>query len=116
MSGVRAALGRYGTLPLLILTGLNFMDWADQAAYNVLLPDIRDSLNLSDTAILAVVAVAGAASLLLTVPFAWLADRTNRVRIAMVGAAVWGVFSLGTGIATFVVMLVVVRCGAAIGQ
>lgn len=116
MTRLREQLGRYGAMPLLILAGLNFMDWADQTAYNVLLPDIRDDLHLTDTAILAVVAVAGAASLLLTVPFAWLADRTNRVRIAMVGAAVWGVFSLGTGIATFVVMLVVVRCGAAIGQ
>ncbi len=111
-----ASLGKYGRLPLLILTGIAFMDWADQAAYNVLLPDIRDSLHLSDTGILAVVAVAGAASLLLTVPIAWLADRTNRVHLALVGAAVWGAFSLSTGLATFVVMLVIVRSGAAIGQ
>jgi MFS family permease len=50
------------------------------------------------------------------VPIAHLADRSNRVRIAWSGAAVWAAFSFGTGLAITVWMLVVMRSGSAIGQ
>ncbi len=51
------------------------------------------------------VAVIGLVALLLQVPVASLADRGNRVRIATLGAAAWGVFSLLTGLATGIVAL-----------
>lgn len=102
--------------PLAILAGLAFMDAADQAAYGILIPNIRDALDLTDTGILLVTAIGGGMGLLLTVPIAWAADRSNRIRIALVGAAVWAVFSISTGVAVTVVMLVIVRCGTSIGQ
>ncbi len=79
-------LGKAGWYPLLILFGLNMTDELDRAAYFVLLPDIRDSLGLTNSGILAVVTLAGAAALLLAVPIAHLADRRNRVAIALIGA------------------------------
>jgi branched-chain amino acid transport system ATP-binding protein len=109
-------LGKAGWYPLLILFGLNMTDELDRSAYQVLLPDIRDSLGLSNTGILAIVTLAGAAALLLTVPIAHFADRRNRVAIALVGAVVWAFFSLATGLAFTVWVLVVARSGAAIGQ
>ena len=109
-------LGKAGWYPLLILFGLNMTDELDRAAYFVLLPDIRDSLGLTNSGILAVVTLAGAAALLLTVPIAHLADRRNRVAIALVGAVVWAFFSLATGLAFTVWLLVIARSGAAVGQ
>jgi branched-chain amino acid transport system ATP-binding protein len=111
-----AWLGAAGWYPLAILFGLNMADELDRSAYTVLLPEIRDSLHLTNTGILAVVAVAAAVALLLTVPIAHLADRSSRVRIALIGAALWGAFSFGTGLAVTVWLLVVMRSGSAIGQ
>ncbi len=116
MKKLRDQLSGASPYPLFILSALNFMDWADQSAYTVLLPNIRDALDLTDTGILMVSAISGSLGLLLTVPFAWLADRSNRVRLALIGAAVWALFSVSTGLATVVVMLVLVRAGAAIGS
>jgi branched-chain amino acid transport system ATP-binding protein len=109
-------LGKAGWYPLLILFGLNMTDELDRAAYFVLLPDIRDSLGLTNSGILGVVTLASAAALLLTVPIAHLADRRNRVAIALIGAVVWAFFSLATGLAFTVWILVLARSGAAIGQ
>jgi len=109
-------LGSAGWYPLAILFGLNMADELDRSAYFVLLPDIRDSLGLSNSAILGVVTAAGAVALLLTVPIAHLADRKSRVMITLVGASLWGVFSLATGLAVTVWMLVIARSGAAVGQ
>ena len=111
-----AWLGKAGWYPLIILFGLNMTDELDRAAYYVLLPDIRDSLGLTNGAILSVVALASAVALLLTVPIAHLADRRNRVAIALLGAVVWAFFSLATGLAFTVWVLIVARSGAAIGQ
>jgi branched-chain amino acid transport system ATP-binding protein len=108
--------GGAAVYPLLILFGLNMCDELDRSAFAVLLPNIRDDLGVSNTVILSVVALSGAAALLLTVPIAALADRHNRVRLALLGACVWAVFSFGTGLAPFVWVLVLVRSGAAIGQ
>ena len=109
-------LGSAGWYPLAILFGLNMADELDRSAYLILLPEIRDSFHLSNTGILTIVALAGAVALLLTVPIAHLADRRSRVVIALVGAAIWGVFSFGTGLAFTVWFLVFARSGAAIGQ
>jgi len=109
-------LGTAGWYPLLILFGLNMTDELDRSAYYLLLPEIRDSLHLTNGAILSVVALASAVALLLTVPIAHLADRRSRVALALIGAVVWAFFSLGTGLAFAVWMLIVARSGSAIGQ
>ena len=112
----RAWLGSAGWYPLAVLFGLNMADELDRSAYLILLPEIRDDFGLSNTGILSIVALAAAVALLLTVPIAHLADRSSRVRIALIGAALWGAFSLGTGAAVTTWMLLTMRSGAAIGQ
>ena len=114
--GRLAWLGAAGWYPLAILFGLNMADELDRSAYLVLLPNIRDDLGLSNTGILSVVALAAAVALLLTVPIAHLADRSSRVRIALIGAVVWAAFSIGTGLSFTIWVLIVARSGAAIGQ
>lgn len=103
-------------LPLAVLFGLNAVDELDRTAFAVLLPDIRDHFGLSNAAALGLVAATTIAVVLIEVPLAFYADRRNRVRIATAGAAVWALFSAGTGLAVSVMMLAVTRVGAGAGK
>ncbi len=102
--------------PLAVLFGLNAVDELDRTAFAVLLPDIRDHFGLSDAAALSLVAATTIAVLLIEVPLSFYCDRANRVRIATFGAATWALFSVGTGLATSVALLVVARIGAGAGR
>lgn len=104
------------TFPLLVLFGLNAVDELDRTAFSVLLPDIRDHFELSNAEILSIVSIASIAILLLEIPLSFYCDRHNRVRIATVGAAMWALFSVGTGLSISVAMLVLMRLGAGTGR
>jgi len=99
-----------------VLFSLQLLDQATQSAFNVLIPNVRDAFHLSDARILLIVALAGAAALLGTIPVAWLADRTVRVWIALVGAGVGAAFSIALGLAPTAVILAVMLCGVYLGQ
>ncbi len=102
--------------PLVVLFGLNAVDELDRAAFAVLLPDIRDHFGLADAEALAIVSVTTIAVLLIEVPLSFYCDRRNRVRIATIGAAIWALFSFGTGLAISVATLVAARIGAGGGR
>ncbi len=102
--------------PLFVLFGLNAVDELDRAAFAILLPDIRDHFDLSNAGALRLVSLATIAVLLIEVPLSFYCDRGNRVRIATAGAAVWALFSVGTGAAVSVGMLVAMRIGAGTGR
>jgi branched-chain amino acid transport system ATP-binding protein len=102
--------------PLLVLFGLNAADELDRAGFAVLLPDIRDHFGLADSTALAIVSAGVIAGLLVSIPLAFYADRRRRVRIATAGAALWGLFSVGTALAVSAAMLVAVRMGASSGR
>ena len=102
--------------PLAVLFGLNAVDELDRTAFAVLLPDIRDHFGLSDSGALAMVAASTIAIILIEIPLSFYCDRRNRVRIATTGAALWGLFSIGTGLAVSVAMLVAMRIGAGGGR
>ena len=102
--------------PLAVLFGLNAVDELDRTAFAVLLPDIRDHFGIGDAAALSLVAASTIAVLLIEVPLSFYCDRRRRVRIATIGALVWGLFSIGTGLAFSVVMLVAARIGAGSGR
>jgi ABC-type branched-subunit amino acid transport system ATPase component/MFS family permease len=102
--------------PLAILFSLQLLDQATQSAFNVLIPNVRDAFHLSNAEILLIVALAGAAALVGTIPVAWLADRTVRVRIALVGAGIGAAFSVALGLAPTAVVLTITLCGVYLGQ
>ena len=102
--------------PLLILFGLNAVDELDRAAFALLGPEIRDEFELGFQGLLTIIAVMSAAALALQVPIAGMADRHSRVRLALIGALAWSVFSFSTGLATGIVFLAFVRSGSAIGK
>ncbi len=102
--------------PLGVLFAIELLDQATQSAFNVLTPNIRDAFHLTNAGILLIVAIAGASALACTLPIAVLADRTNRVRIALVGALVGAVFSIGLGVAQGVVVATIMLVGISMGQ
>jgi ABC-type branched-subunit amino acid transport system ATPase component len=108
--------GGVSLFPLGVLFGIELLDQATQSAFNVLTPNIRDAFHLTNAGILLIVAIAGAAALACTLPIAVLADRTNRVRIALVGALVGAAFSIGLGVAQGVVVATIMLVGVSMGQ
>ncbi len=112
----RFAIGDEAALPLAVLFGLNAVDELDRVAFGVLVPEIRDSFGLDNQGILTVVAIVTALALGLQPFVGFLADRRSRVRIAVGGAAAWGFFSMMTGFAPTVGLLVAARCGSAMGR
>ena len=113
---LRNILGGGPLYPLLILFGLNAVDELDRAAFAILAPEIRDEFELGFQGLLTIIAVVAAAALALQVPIAGMADRHSRVRLALIGALAWSVFSFSTGLATGIVFLAFVRSGSAIGK
>ena len=108
--------GGEAAFPLLVLFGLNAVDELDRTAYAILLPEIRDQFGLGNQGILTVVAASTVVILLLEIPLAHYADRSNRVRIAALGALGWALFAAGTGASITVAMLVVARIGSGVGR
>ena len=102
--------------PLAVLFCLNAVDELDRAGFAILLPEIRDHFGLSDTQALSIVSVSTIAVLLIAIPLSFWCDRANRVRIATTGAAIWALFSVGTGLAVSAAMLIAVRIGAGTGR
>ncbi len=116
MSRLAKLGGGVSLFPLGVLFAIELLDQATQSAFNVLTPNIRDAFHLTNAGILLIVAIAGAAALACTLPIAVLADRTNRVRIALVGALVGAAFSIGLGVAQTVVVATIMLVGVSMGQ
>ena len=100
---------------LMILFGISMVDEMDRDAFGLLIPNIRDAFHMTDAGILSLVAVASLLGLSLTVPIAYQSDRGNRVRLMLIGATVFAVFSVGTGLAASILMLCLMRAGSGIG-
>jgi branched-chain amino acid transport system ATP-binding protein len=116
MANLRAVVGDGPLYALLVLAALNCVDELDRTGFGILLPTIRDHFGMSDTGILSLVALTTLGALLLQLPIAILADRGNRVRLAVLGGVAWGAFSFATGLSATIWMLVIVRSGSGIGR
>ncbi|HJM99559.1 MAG TPA: MFS transporter, partial [Acidimicrobiales bacterium] len=112
----RRIVGSGPTYPLLILFGLNAVDELDRTAFAILAPEIRDEFGLGFQGLLTLFGIVAALALALQIPIAGLADKMNRVSLAIIGALAWAVFSFMTGLATHIVFLAFMRSGSAIGK
>ncbi len=113
---LRAMVGDGPVFPLLILFGLNAADELDRTGFGILLPNIRDAFGMSNTGVLTLVGMTALGALAMQMPIAIASDRGNRVAITLAGASAWAVFSVMTGAATAIWMLVVARVGTGIGR
>ena len=110
------ATGGAPIYPLIVLFGLSTTAELDKNAFGVLVPDIQEEFGLKLGGILAVIALVLLVSLVLQVPIASTSDRGNRVRLAWIGAVIWGVFGVLTGLAPTLLILGIARAGSGIGQ
>jgi ABC-type branched-subunit amino acid transport system ATPase component/sugar phosphate permease len=101
---------------LAILFGFNMVEEMDRDSFGLLVPNIQKSFHMSNAAVLSLVAVAALLGLSLTVPIAQLSDTRNRVRLMLIGASIFALFSFGTGVAVFIWLLVIMRSGSGLGQ
>lgn len=99
-----------------MLFGLNAVDELDRSAFGVLLPEIRDDFGLDLKGVTILTAAVIPAGLLFALPVARLADRRSRAPIAIVGATVWGLFSVLTGLSPTIILLGIARVGAGLGR
>jgi ABC-type branched-subunit amino acid transport system ATPase component/predicted MFS family arabinose efflux permease len=113
---LRRITGDHALAPLLLLFGLNAVDELDRSAFAVLAPTIRDHFGLDTQGILGVVTLVYIVALGAQVFIGFYADRYPRLRIAAIGASLWGLFTLGTGLAPTIGLLVVARSLSGIGR
>src|SRR5438477_8642848 len=119
LNGVRdlgAVLGPVGWVPLLVLTGLSAVERFDATAFGVLGPEIRDTFHLSNGGFTTIATFSLILPILLSVPIGYVGDRFNRVRLSAVGAVVWGVTAILTGLAPALVILILARLAGGAGQ
>ena len=113
---LRNITGGEAATPLVILFVLNIVDELDRSAFTVLTPEIRDAFGLDNQGIFTVIALVGAIAYGFQPLIGYYGDRSNRTRLAIFGAVALIVFSLLTGLAPLVWVLVVARSGSAIGR
>lgn len=113
---MRTYMAGEALLPVLVLFALNAVDEFDTALFTSLGPEIARDFNVG-------VGIFGSITVLVTilvpfvsVPVAHLADRRDRMPLAIMGAAAWGTFSLASGLAPALWMLIVFRVGSGFGK
>ena len=109
-------MAKGGKATLLVLFGLGMVDNLDQAAFQVLAPDIRDTLGLSDGAIGIIGALAGFTLFVAAIPLGALGDRSRRTFIAGVSTLIWAAASVVTGTVNAIWQLVATRTVSGIGK
>jgi branched-chain amino acid transport system ATP-binding protein len=111
-----AVTGDGPVLALLILTALNGVDELARTSFSVVAPTIADYFGVGLTGVTLPFVVAFAAAFALSVPIATVADRRNRVRLAMVGGTVFAVCSTLVGLAPNLWVLAVFLAASNLGK
>src|SRR5204863_9141085 len=106
---IAAITGGAAVAPLLILTGLNFVEQFDRIAFAALAPEIRNAFHLSDVGISTIRAITGVTTLLAALPLGIASDRVRRSRLCVLAAVLWGSASILTGVVPALWLLYVVR-------
>ena len=104
------AVGKYYKWEVLALLWMAYLlNQADRQVFNTVLPAIRDALNLTDTSI-GLIATIFNLCYACMVPLGGLAgDRLSRKWVVTIAILFWSVATMFTGLATGVVMLILLR-------
>ncbi len=95
----------------------NLFSFLDRQVLNLLVAPIKVDLAISDTQVgLLQGAAFGVFYTLMIIPFGWVADNSNRIRLVGVGIAVWSIMTALCGLADSFWHLFFARIGVGIGE
>ena len=103
-------------LPIAMLFMLNAVDEFDSRAFELLGPEIAHHFHVKVSSFGLITLLTILIVPFITVPIAYLGDRTKRMPLAIGGAAAWGAFSLLTGFAPTFGLLIATRVGSSFGK
>ncbi|HET6772321.1 MAG TPA: MFS transporter [Acidimicrobiales bacterium] len=108
--------GNGPVLALLVLTGLNAVDELSRASFSVVAPTVADHFGVGIAGVTVPFVLSFAAAFALSVPIATVADRRNRVRLALLGGLIFSVFSTLVGVSPTIWVLAFFLAGSNIGK
>jgi ABC-type branched-subunit amino acid transport system ATPase component/predicted MFS family arabinose efflux permease len=105
--------GDAGAYPVLLLAFIYAVEQLDLQTFSVLAPEITSDLHTSATTIGLIAIPQLLVAMAIVIVYGYLGDHVNRVVLIIAALSVWVVATLGTGLATAVWMLLIVRVLAA---
>ncbi len=116
-AGGTAAGGRYAWIVLSILCFVYVLNFLDRQLLSILAKPIQDELGVSDSQLGRLGGLYFALFYCtISIPVAWLADRTNRVRVLSIACALWSAATIACGLSNSYTQLVVARMAVGIGE
>lgn len=113
----QAKVSRRSYLTVVVLAGVYSLNFLDRQLLSILAEPIRTELTLSDTQLGLLSGLTFALFYsLFGVPVAWLADRSNRVRMVAGACALWSLFTATCGFAGNFMQLALARVGVGVGE
>jgi ABC-type branched-subunit amino acid transport system ATPase component/predicted MFS family arabinose efflux permease len=113
---LKQGLAAGGAYMFVVLTILNSLDELEGAAITVLAPEIRETFNISEGAIVFIGTASAAFFMLGAVPMGWLADRVKRVPLVGFSSLFFGFCVFLSGLATSAFMLFWTRFATGIAK
>lgn len=108
---------RYAAAVLTLLCIVYVLNFLDRQLLSILAKPIQDELGLTDGQLGKLGGLYFALFYcILGIPVAWLADRTNRVRVLSVACALWSAATIACGMAATYPQLALARISVAIGE
>ncbi len=121
--GPRALAARFSrylageaTFPIVVLFLLNAVDEFDSKTFEVASPEIAKHFGVGVGTFGLITVIAILLVPFVSVPVAYLSDRRKRMPFAIAGAAAWGAFSLASGFAPTLFILMAARVGSGFGK
>lgn len=107
----------YAWYVLLVLTSVYMISFVDRYVLVGMVDIVRGDLGASDTLMGFLIGPAfGILYICAGIPIAWLADRSNRVRILFVGCLMWSLFTVLSGFAQDATQLALARVFVGVGE
>ena len=94
---------------LLLLWMAYLLNQADRQVFNTVLPAIRDALNLTDTSIGLIATIFNLCYAFMVPMGGWVGDKFSRKWVVTIAILFWSVATMFTGLATGVIMLILMR-------
>jgi ABC-type branched-subunit amino acid transport system ATPase component/sugar phosphate permease len=113
---LREAIHVGGARTLAVISVLSAIELFDNAAFNVLAPDIQKAIGVSDTVLGAIGGATGVLFVLGAIPMSSLSDRLPRKNLIAATMSVWSLVLVLTGAVQNAFQMFLARLGAGLGQ